>query len=245
VNPRQRRGALLVGAATLGALVIFFTVLSYVGNVSAKVGNTRTALELSRPVSAYEPVTQDMIKLVQVPTRWLPDAALTSFAQVDNLVASSDLPKGALLQKGMVRDRPGIQTGNREIAILVDARTGVAGKVRPGDHVDLIATTQGQGQGSVDRSEVIVSDALLIDVGITRSGRDNNKDSADFGEPQQLVPVTFALSVQDALKVSYAESFATELRLALRGGGDDTTIPESQRVFQGSLSQTTPSGKTP
>jgi pilus assembly protein CpaB len=233
VNPRQRRGALLIGAAALGALAVFFTVLSYVGDVSAQVGDTRTVLELARPVSAYEPVTEDMVREVQVPTRWRPDAALGSIEDVAGLVAAADLPEGALLQSGMVRDRPGIRTGNREIAILVDARTGVAGKVRPGDRVDLIATMQ--ADATAPRAEVIVSDALLIDVGVARDARDKDKNSADFGEPQKLVPVTFALSVQDALKVSYAESFATELRLALRGGGDDSVVPESERVFEGSF----------
>jgi pilus assembly protein CpaB len=238
MNPRQRRGALLIGAAALGALVVFFTVLSYVGDVSAQVGNTRTAIELSRPVAAFEPVTEDMVREVEVPARWLPDAALGSVAEISNLVAAADLPEGALLQRGMVRDRPGIQTGNREIAILVDARTGVAGKVRPGDRVDLIATMQAEDQPP--RAELIVSDALLIDVGVTRATRDNDQNSDDFGEPQQLVPVTFALSVEDALKVSYAESFATELRLALRGGGDDSVVPESERVFEGSFSGPSP-----
>jgi len=231
VNPRQRRGALLIATAVLGALVVFFTVLSYVGDVSSQVGNTRTALQLVRPVSAYEPITDDMLEVVEVPKKWLPAAALRDPAQVNGLVAAADLPDGAMLQTGMVRDRPGIQTGNREIAILVDARTGVAGKVGPGDRVDLIATMQTEDEPP--RAEVIVSDALLIDVGITRDSRNTDKDTEDFGEPQTLVPVTFALSVEDALKVSYAESFATELRLALRGGGDESVVPESERVFEG------------
>ena len=233
MNPRQRRGALLIGAAALGALVVFFTVLSYVGNVSAEVGGTRDALELTQPVRAYQPVTASMVRTVQLPAKWLPDAALEKAGQIEGLVAASDLPRGALLQEGMVRDRPGIQTGNREIAILVDARTGVAGKVQPGDRVDLIATMQQDQQAP--RAELIVSDALIIDVGVTREGRDNDRSSADFGEPQTLVPVTFALPVPDALKVSYAESFATELRLALRGGGDSSVVDESQRVFRGSF----------
>lgn len=231
MNPRQRRGALLIATAVLGALVVFFTVLSYVGDVSEEVGDTRPALELDQPVEAYEPITEDMITVVEMPERWLPDAALRDPAEVNGLVAASDLPAGALMQAGMVEERPGIQTGNREIAILVDARTGVAGKVRPGDRVDLIATMQAEEEPP--RAEVIVSDALLIDVGVTTDARNSDRDAQEFGEPQQLVPVTFALSVQDALKVSYAESFATELRLALRGGGDQSVVPDDDRVFDG------------
>ena len=35
---------------------------------------------------------------------------------------------------------PQLQEGQREEAILVDASTGVAGRVRPGDLVDVIAS---------------------------------------------------------------------------------------------------------
>ena len=151
-------------------------MLSYVGDVSSQVGSTRTALELSRPVAAFEPITEDMLEVVEVPQKWLPEAALRDAQEVNGLVAASDLPQGALLQAGMVRERPGIQTGNREIAILVDARTGVAGKVAPGDRVDLIATMQADDEPP--RAEVeIVSDALLIDVGITRDARNSDKES--------------------------------------------------------------------
>jgi pilus assembly protein CpaB len=228
VNPRQRRGALLLGAAVLGALVVFFTVLSYVGDVSAQVGSTRTVLELNRAMAAYEPITEEHVSAVEVPERWLPEAAVTELDQITGLVAASDLPAGAMLQRGMVRDRPGIQQGFREIAILVDARTGVAGKVGPGDSVDIIATSQPEEQAA--RAEIIVSDALVIDVGVPQESREEDTTAENFGEPQQLVPVTFALPIADALRVSYAESFATEVRLALRGGGDDTPVdPASGR----------------
>lgn len=240
MNPRQRRGALLIAAAALGALVVFFTVLSYVGDVSARVGSTVTAVELARPVSAYEPITEEMVRTIEVPRKWLPATAISNPAEVNGLVAAAELPEGALLQQGMLRERPGIQTGNREIAILVDARTGVAGKVRPGDRVDLIATMQMEEQPA--RAEVIVSDALVIDVGVASDSRNSDEQSAEFGEPERLVPVTFALPVSEALKVSYAESFATELRLALRGGGDTTAIPESERVFGGFTTTTRGSG---
>ena len=43
--------------------------------------------------------------------------------------------------------------------------------------------------------------------------------------------MTFALAVQDALKLAYAESFAVKVRLALRGGGDTGPLPPGAGVF--------------
>jgi hypothetical protein len=46
------------------------------------------------------------------------------------------------------------------------------------------------------------------------------------------VPVTFALSVQESLILTFAESFATKVRLALIGGGDHVN-PNAPNVYTG------------
>jgi Flp pilus assembly protein CpaB len=227
VNPRQRRGVLMIGVAALGAVVVFIAILSYVGDVQARVGDMRPVLRLTQDVEAYTPVTPEMVRTVRAPDRWTPEAALSDPGQVLGLVASSTLPKGAMLQNGMLVARPGIRQGYREIAILVDARTGVAGKVRSGDRVDIIATSQFEGRPP--RAEIIVEDALVIDVGLPRPG--GGQESGGFEEPEETVPVTFALPVEEALRVSFAESFAVEVRLALRGGGDAANVPGERETY--------------
>ena len=51
-------------------------------------------------------------------------------------------------------------------------------------------------------------------------------------DPGQVVPITFALSPEQALVVSYAESNASEVRLALLRPGDDAELTKKQRVYQ-------------
>lgn len=228
MNPRQRRGLLLIGVAALGALAVFVTILSYVGSVSAQVGDRIEVVRLARDVQPYEEVTPEMVTTTEVPQRWAPAGAFTDPEQVLGLVSASAYGRGVTLQEGMLVQAPSIRTGFREIAVLVDARTGVGGKIRPGDRVDVIATSEFEDRPA--QARVIVENALIIDVGIAQendrseSGRDN--------EPEETVPVTFAVPVAEALRVSFAESFAVEVRLALRGGGDDSPVVPDDQVYQ-------------
>lgn len=231
MNPRQRRGLLLVVLASLGALTVFFSVLVFVGQVNAKVGNLQTVVALVKPIRAYEPVSPEMIELREVPQKWLPAEAVTDARDVVGLVPTNDLPGGTYAQRGMFVDRPGVRRGFREVAILVDAETGVAGKISAGDHVDILITRE-LGDGKRSSAEVWVSNALITDVGITEDvSRESGREG--FGVSSgKAVPVTFALPVSDALRVAYAESFAVKVRLALRGGGDSSPVQGSARVFQ-------------
>ncbi|MGO1315841.1 MAG: Flp pilus assembly protein CpaB, partial [Cellulomonadaceae bacterium] len=142
MNPRQRRGALLLALTALCAVGVFLGVMSYVSNISTQVGPTGPVLKLTRDVAALEPIEPDMVEEVQVPRRWIPSTAVTTTDATLGLVAGTDYTAGSILQEGMLVPRPGIQPGYREVAIVVDAETGVAGKVGSGDRVDIIATTE-------------------------------------------------------------------------------------------------------
>ncbi|MBO9567778.1 MAG: Flp pilus assembly protein CpaB [Cellulomonas iranensis] len=229
MNPRQRRGALLLVITALGAIAVFLAVVVYVGDVSSRVGPMTQAYQLNRAVDAYEPIEPDMLEAVEVPERWVPATAVRDVSETSGLVAATALPEGSLVQTGMLVPRPGVQPGFREVAIVVDAETGVAGKVAPGDHVDILATVDGDEQRP-PRAEVWVSNALVLEVGIPQ-----NMEDSDVGgnfTTTQGVPVTFALTSEDALRLAYVESFSVKLRLALRGDGDSQVLPDDELVFQ-------------
>jgi len=150
-------------------------------------------------------------------------------SDTSGLVAATALPEGSLVQSGMLVPRPGVQPGFREVAIVVDAETGVAGKVAPGDHVDIIATVEGDEQRP-SRAEVWVSNVLVLEVGLPQEME--GTDAGGNFATTRGVPVTFALTSQDALRLAYVESFSVKLRLALRGDGDSQVLPDDQLVFQ-------------
>jgi pilus assembly protein CpaB len=132
----------------------------------------------------------------------------------------------------MIGSPPELATGEREIAILVDAETGVAGKISPGSIVDIVATFAGdEQQGIKAESNVVVPGARIIDVGQPElKGGNGVQDQA--ADPAQVVPVTFALKPKEALTVTYAESFAAEVRLALLRPGEESDLGAKQRVYR-------------
>jgi pilus assembly protein CpaB len=231
VNPRQRRGLLLIAIAALGLVVVFVLIAGYVSDVRREVDPKTHLLALAKPVEAHQAITDDMVKTVEMPERWAPPTALSDPGQLVGLVAGTDLEPDTLLQKDMLIAPPQLAPGQRELAILVDAETGVAGKIGPGSVVDIVGTFQGDpDRGIKPKSTVVVPAARIIDVGQAqlKGGRGVQQAEAD---PKEVVPVTFALTPKQQLQVTEAESFADEVRLALRRPGDLTPLKKTERAY--------------
>jgi pilus assembly protein CpaB len=229
MNPRQRRGVLFLAFAVIGAIAVFFSVVGYVNDVESQVGNRVTAYVVNDNVEAYHPLQPKDLQQVEIPERWLPDGAVRSPEDLLGEVTSARLTKGTLLQESNMVAAPSLEPGQREIAILVDAETGVAGKVSPGDYVDVWATFDENVTGAGPRTKLIAQRLLVIDVGLKVS-REKSRSNGSVSE-QQAVPVTFATERSQIQALSFAESFAVETRLALRPPGDGSEIPGQQRTY--------------
>jgi pilus assembly protein CpaB len=157
-----------------------------------------------------------------VPQKWTPKTMISDPSALNGQVAGADLPAGAYLQYGMLVSAPALQPGQREIAIIIDAETGVAGKVHPGSIVDIYGTFPAQAKRRACATRIIRM-AKVIQVGQLTAQR-----TGEAAKTSEVVPITFALSSADSLKLTYAESFASKVRLALIGGTDSTPPPIGQ-----------------
>ena len=230
MNPRQRRGLLLIAVAFLGLLGVFVLIAQYVASVREQVDPKVELLSLTKPVAANEAVTDDMVRRVEMPRRWAPATALRDPGELVGVVAGTDLRKGSLLQRGMLVPPPDLGPGEREVAILVDAETGVAGKIGPGKLVDIVATFPASDR-KAPQSRVVVPGARIIEVGEPRLKGGNNLREQQQ-DPTQVVPVTFALAPQEVLQVTYAESNAAEVRLSLLRPGEQSELSGKDRAYQ-------------
>nr|WP_306814351.1 Flp pilus assembly protein CpaB [Actinomyces bowdenii] len=230
MNPRQRKGVILIFFTMIGALVTFGLVASYVSSVASQVGPMTTVVTLTRDVESLTSLTEEDVEIKEVPERWVPEQALHTFEETAGLVTAGSYHSGDMLQSGMLEPPPGLQPGYREVAIIVDAETGVAGKVSSGETVDIIATVEDPST-KVQEAKVVVENALVIDVGVPTAVKEEDA-SGNFTD-EEGVPVTFALTSQDALKIAYAESFAVKVRLALRGEGDDAALDPGSTQYGG------------
>ncbi|MEU0966932.1 Flp pilus assembly protein CpaB [Streptomyces sp. NPDC005917] len=228
MNSRQRRGVILLILSVICALAAFAGVLSVIDNAKSEVGPKATAYELRSDVAPYTTLSASQFQKVSMPRRWLSTNAVTSLSEIQGKIAVTTLKKGSLLQSDMIVDQPELKAGQQEVAIMIDAATGVAGKITPGSLVNVYATFQGKQQSAPDQSKIIVTNARVLDVGKLTSLEPDNKNQ----QPTDAVPITFALSTLDAQRLTYAESFAQRVRLALVAPGTTTTVPDKDRTYE-------------
>lgn len=227
MNPRQRQGLLLVMIAAVGLLGVFLLIANYVSTVSKQVGPKVNVLVLDATLAPYQQLTSNMLQEVSVPAKWAPHDAITDPGQVSGLVSGISLPAGTELQSGMLEQPPALQPGQREIAILVDAETGVAGTISPGSLVDVIATFQGGSSRAQSSARVVVPSAKILNVGAPTVSAGSGSGSSQGLSQNQVVPVTLALTPAQVLQVSYAESFAQKVRLSLVAPGSPSRPVQS------------------
>ncbi|MEV6753611.1 Flp pilus assembly protein CpaB [Streptomyces sp. NPDC051214] len=231
MNSRQRRGVILLVLSVLAAFGAFAGVLSVIRDVNSKVGPEVAAYKLKGDIAPYKELSADQFEKVEMPERWLSDNAVTDLRQVRGKIAVTELRKGSLLQTDMIVNRPELEPGQQEIAIMIDAATGVAGKITPGSTVNIYATFKGETDNAKDQSKVIVESAKVIDVGKLTALDPDQDDRSSRRRATEAVPITFALDTADAQRVAYAESFATHVRLALVGQGEEAAIPRGDRTY--------------
>ena len=101
---------------------------------------------------------------------------------------------------------------------MIDAETGVAGKVTPGSRVDIVATFE-DPNSKAQKAEIIIENALITEVGVVTKVQEKDEDG-NFSEEKDSLPVTFSLTPEQSLKLAYSESYSTKVRLLLRRDGD-------------------------
>lgn len=238
MTPRQRRGILLLFVAAVGAVLVFAAISSYVDGVRKDVDPKTTVLVLTRSVPELQPIPLDAVREKSVPVKWAGRQALRDPSELGSLVPSTALQAGVELQEGMLIEPPSLEAGQQEISILINADTGVAGKLQPGDMVDVLATFPADERNrSPASARTIIRRARVVTVGLPRSAAKPGSNSAQDAAPapneqEVLVPVTFALRPTLALRLTYAETFASEIRLSLIRRGDETRpLAKDKREF--------------
>lgn len=223
---------MFLAIATIGSLVVFVGLLSYTARVRSQVGEPISVLKLKKDVPAFQSITEDEVERTHVPAKYVSPGMVRDFTKVATLVTRSQLSKDSYLTFDMLREPSNINKGERELAILIDAETGVAGEVEEGDYVDIYATYgDAQGDSAPTSARIIVPYARVISIG--QLVKETKNQDGSFSS-QQLVPVTFALNLHDSLVLADAESFAVKVRLALRAPGDDSSPSESSVLVSAS-----------
>lgn len=209
MNPRQRRGIVLILVSLVVAVATFVVVMRYVASVNSQVGVRVTVYQASQPIEAYTPLSAANLTPVEVPKRWVSDSAILKLDELIGRRVGFRLNIGTNISSDMLIPSSSLNRNEREVAINVDAVTGVAGRVRPGDRVDVYAAF-GDVPGLPKSVKVLARDIRIVSI----AGQQRVVDRSDRGTSEAtVVPVTLALLPNEALAVTYAANFAAEVRL--------------------------------
>jgi pilus assembly protein CpaB len=195
--------------AGLTALVLFFVAVNYVSSVNAKVSPTVTVFQAAKQIDAYSVVGEDDLEAVEVAKKWTSPETIDEKRSLVGRRVSFNVAKGTYLGTDMLLPPSSLNRDEREIALTVDAKTGIAGRVRSGDFVDVYAVFGEDAQRGASR--VLVRGVRVVSVrGIETRSETSSRDEL---EQQQVIPVTLALKPTAALAVTYADAFAKTVRL--------------------------------
>lgn len=209
MNPRQRRGVIFMLLAGLSALVLFFVAVSYIGSVNAKIAPTTTVYQAAKEIPAFSVLSEDDLAAVEVPEKWTsPQAIKDSRALVGQRV-SFNLAEGTYLGSDMLLPPSSLNPDEREIALTVDAKTGIAGRLRTGDVVDVYALFGDDLTNCI--SKVLARGVRVVSVrGVETRTKTSSRNEL---QEQTVIPVTLALQPTAAQLVTVADGFAKSLRL--------------------------------
>jgi pilus assembly protein CpaB len=169
-------------------------------------------------VPAYKPVKDPagLFELKPFPKSAVPREALQDLEELKDKTVSREIAEGVPVTKADLLDPKGeriaLKAGERATAIKVNAESLVGGFVFPGSRVDVVSTLRG-GKG---KAQTILQDKLVLAVG--------DVVSRDPNQPSLLAQtVTLACTPEEVQQLALAGAQG-ELRLSLRGMGDDKQI---------------------
>ncbi len=174
-----------------------------------------------------------MVTETRQPVGTLPENCASSLREVVGKVTVRALAEDEPVQREAIAAQTAslglsyvVPEGMRAVTVAVDSISGVAGFLKAGDHVDVVATFDVSlyDNSRPATTKTVLQDVELIaigsdvrpeDVGKPRSGRD--------AKPKEQPNATLAVTPEDAEKLILAESKG-KLRLTLRRSGDDIRV---------------------
>lgn len=159
---------------------------------------------------------------------------------LDNAVALMDLDKEDQIQRASVDQNAGLMPNMRAVTIGVNRMQSVGGAVRAGNRVDILVSYikggEGQEMGTEPAAvtEVLFQDVKVLAVSLLapeeEEGGEEEVEEKAVARPTRLGParfmpsgqlmdeatVTLALSLEDAVKLTYMANFGQEVRLLIR-----------------------------
>jgi pilus assembly protein CpaB len=224
---QNRRGLLFLALAVVLGLGAAFMAREFTGNTPAAQAagvQTKAVVVAQMDVGTASALTATELKLVDWPAALVPTGAIHSLAGAEGrvtrrpVIAGEPVLESALFDQGTEGGLVAvIAAEHRAVSVKVDSVIGVAGFVKPGSRVDVMATVRRvDTNDALPYSKVILQDVKVLAI-------DQKLEEARDGEAQLVSVVTLEVQPEAAQKL-IDSAHEGRLQLALRTPGDDAVV---------------------
>jgi pilus assembly protein CpaB len=218
----------LLGSAIAGVLAAVFAYawFSSAERSLREMSSPAPVLVASRYIACGARVDASAVEVKAFPRAFIQPGALAAVKDAEGQLALAPIAPGEQvlankLTKGGVALALAVPPGKRAVTVAVDAASGVAGLLKPGDLVDVLVTTD---EGGAPRTSALMQAAPVLAVGRTFSAEPARKEEEGSLLGAQAATVTLAASPFEAAQLVHFE-LAGRVKLLLRAPGDVQRIP--------------------
>lgn len=174
-------------------------------------------------------LTKDMLIMKSIPTEMVMSSAIKSIDKAVGLFSDSVLEAGEVLSSTKLRKQGEnssgmtylVPKGKRAFTLNVDAVSGVAGFILPGDRIDILANMVFEKAGSTDKVQVPTSLIVMQNIEVLASGA--NIKVVENGTSVEYSTLTLAVSPEEAVTLNLAAANG-KLRMVLRSPLDNEIV---------------------
>jgi pilus assembly protein CpaB len=200
---RRARGIAFLGAAAACAGLAASAVSRYTNDVRAQAGPLVPVVVASRDIAPGGPITAGVVTSRLVPERYVPPDAARDLTSVHARRAAVALHEGDYVSGSTLTSVPGgrgdaTASVGRVIEVSVAGAASLGDALGPGAHVDVLITTDRRTYLALQNAEL----------------------TSFAGGAEGKAVAGLRVSLRQAVLLTAAQSFARELRLVPRPGGD-------------------------
>lgn len=210
------------GPVVLALILTIITtglIFSYLKSATTKVAAPGLPVIVAKvDIPPMTKITLDMVQETQIPGEYIQPGASTDINNVvggmsrESIVAGSQVSDRLLIGNGKEGFSGIIPRDKRAVTVAMSEVIGVAGFVKAGDYVDVIATFDKNEYKNV--SQIILQNILVLAINKDTSSSTHDSDK-DKPESTQTTSLTLAVTPQEAVRLTQSEERG-KLRLALR-----------------------------
>lgn len=221
---KGRLNIILLVAVVFGLVAAWGTYqyLKHLENTYKSSGKFVPVAVAKVKIPARQIINDQMVEFTEMPDNYVNRAAVGNAGEVVGKIARADIYPGEQIIKNKIAgaNDPAeglamlVEPGRRAMTVAVNDVTGVAGMLRPGDHVDVL--------GTVAVGKDTITSMLVQNIKILAVNKATGDSAADSKQPQTGT-ITLSLAPAEAQQLTLAAEKGS-IRVMLRTPADEARV---------------------